>query len=105
MELIFGGIKSRRLACVEMDAAIPKPQIWTSSVLGDVAPDSTYFVLQNGKELTLGGLLQVYLPFAKIPCSLECVHQSGKQKHFPLPYDSVKTSRIVTEHSTVTQPL
>lgn len=62
MELIFGGIKSRRLSCVEMDAAIPKPQIWTSFVLGDVSPDSTYFILRNGKEMMLGGLLQFYLP-------------------------------------------
>lgn len=64
MELIFSGIKSRQLPCVEMDAdaAIPKPQIWTSFVLGDVSPDSTYFILQNGKEMTLGGLLQFYLP-------------------------------------------
>lgn len=82
----------------------PKPQIRTSFVLGDVSPDGTYFILQNGKKKHW----EVYFNFiclTEMPCSLERVCESRKQRHLPLPYDSLKNTKIVTEHSTVMQPL
>lgn len=83
-------MKSRRIS-------IPEPQTWTG--FKRCSPDSIYFILWNGKEITPIGLLQFYLPPRATLWSGACVW-TWKQRRFPSSLWFLKN-----QHSTVMQPL